>query len=254
MGRNFCCTDLHGMWQLWEEIKFYCGPDDTIYFLGDAADRGVDGLRIIKDLLLDKRVVYLKGNHEDMFTIVAPEAMEGRSGDLMWWYMNGGQETYEAFMQLDYNEQMWFINRLNALPDHLIIKNAKGQTIFLSHAGTALDYEDWEKKLIKGGNPYIWDRKHIHRPWSELEEHKDWFMVHGHTPTPILLEELNNMRRFQGKPIIPFKSIEIVEYCDGHKFDLDLMSFATNKVALFDLDEMKVEKYFDFPIEDLTYV
>jgi len=32
------------------------------------------------------------------------------------------------------------------------------------------------------------------------------------------------------------------------------MSFATNKVALFDLDEMKVEKYFDFPIEDLTYV
>ena len=53
MGKNFCCTDLHGMWRLWEEIKFYCSPDDTIYFLGDAADRGVDGIRIIKDLLLD---------------------------------------------------------------------------------------------------------------------------------------------------------------------------------------------------------
>ncbi len=245
MGRNFCCTDLHGMWRLWEEIKFYCGPDDTIYFLGDAADRGVDGLRIIKDLLLDKRVVYLKGNHEDMFTIVAPEAMEGRSGDLMWWYMNGGQETYEAFMQLDYNEQMWFINRLNALPDHLIIKNAKGQTIFLSHAGTALDYEEWEKKLIKGGNPYIWDRKHIHRPWSKLEEHKDWFMVHGHTGVYRVVEILNDINIIYDRPTINHPMNEIIQYCEGHKFCLDLTSFISNRVALFDLDNLCVEKYFD---------
>lgn len=254
MGKNFCCTDLHGMWRLWEEIKFYCGPDDTIYFLGDAADRGVDGLRIIKDLLLDKRIVYLKGNHEDMFTIVAPEIMEGHTENLSWWYMNGGQETCNDFMKLSYESQLWFINRLNALPDHLTIKNAKGQTIFLSHAGTALDYEDWELKCIKGGNPYLWDRKHIHRAWPRDEQYKDWFMVHGHTPCPILIREFNNTRAFSGEKSLPYNSIDIINYCDGHKFDLDLMSFASNKVALFDLDELKVEKYFEFPIEDLTYV
>lgn len=37
---------------------------------------------------------------------------------------------------------------------------------------------------------------------------------------------------------------KILNYADGHKFDLDLASFQTERVALFDLDELKVEKYF----------
>jgi hypothetical protein len=54
---NYAITDLHGMWDLWEQVKNYCKSDDVIYFLGDAADRGDDGIKIIKDLLLDKRVI-----------------------------------------------------------------------------------------------------------------------------------------------------------------------------------------------------
>ena len=69
MNRHFACSDLHGMWQLWEQIDAYCDETDTIFFLGDAADRGPDGLRLMKTLLIDKRVKYIKGNHEDMKVI-----------------------------------------------------------------------------------------------------------------------------------------------------------------------------------------
>ena len=62
MNRHFACSDLHGMWQLWEQIDAYCDEADTIFFLGDAADRGPDGLRLMKTLLIDKRVKYIKGN------------------------------------------------------------------------------------------------------------------------------------------------------------------------------------------------
>ena len=32
---------------------------------------------------------------------------------------------------------------------------------------------------------------------------------------------------------------EIVNYCNGHKYDIDLCSCATNKVALLDLNTLK---------------
>ena len=69
MGTTYCFTDLHGMYNLWAQIRDYCKPDDTLIFLGDACDRGNDGLKIIYELLKDPRVIYLKGNHEDILAM-----------------------------------------------------------------------------------------------------------------------------------------------------------------------------------------
>ena len=41
---TYACSDLHGNWELWAEIKKFLKPDDTLYYLGDATDRGPDGL------------------------------------------------------------------------------------------------------------------------------------------------------------------------------------------------------------------
>ena len=73
MNKTYAITDLHGMWNLWEQISEYCDETDTIYFLGDAIDRGVDGLRVMESLLKDKRVIYLLGNHEEFFLNIAPK-------------------------------------------------------------------------------------------------------------------------------------------------------------------------------------
>lgn len=66
MNKHYCFTDLHGCYDLWRQIKNYCDETDTLYFLGDAIDRGPDGVVLMEELLKDKRVIYLKGNHEHM--------------------------------------------------------------------------------------------------------------------------------------------------------------------------------------------
>ena len=66
MKRTFACSDLHGQLDLWKQIKSFLNPEDTVYFLGDAGDRGPDGWELIKAIANDSQVVYLKGNHEDM--------------------------------------------------------------------------------------------------------------------------------------------------------------------------------------------
>ena len=73
MNKTYAITDLHGMLNFWEQISEYCDETDTIYFLGDAIDRGVDGLRVMESLLKDKRVIYLLGNHEEFFMEIAPQ-------------------------------------------------------------------------------------------------------------------------------------------------------------------------------------
>ena len=88
-------TDLHGNYTLWEQIKNFLKEDDTLIFLGDAIDRGSRGFEIFKELLEDERVVFLKGNHEDMmynsFTSIGPAGTEFFKE----WLSNGGQATLD---------------------------------------------------------------------------------------------------------------------------------------------------------------
>ena len=72
----FYFTDIHGACPLFDAIMNFCKEQDsesTIIFGGDAIDRGSDGYQIMKELLNNPKVVYLKGNHEDMFTKAARE-------------------------------------------------------------------------------------------------------------------------------------------------------------------------------------
>ena len=79
MNKVYAVSDLHGMYGLWEKIKNYIDETDTIYFLGDAADRGPHGIKIMKELFTDKRVKYILGNHEDIMSREALDMIEGRA-------------------------------------------------------------------------------------------------------------------------------------------------------------------------------
>ena len=245
MGKRYAVTDIHGMWSLWQDIKNYCKPDDTIYFLGDAADRGPDGIRIMKDLLEDKRVIYLKGNHEMMFAWIIAELWEGIDNNVEYWVQNGGRPTCEAILTMSDAEITDLYNKIISLPDHLIIDNAKGQHILLSHAGTSLDYTDADFKAMKYEQYYLWDRGHFLRKWPQDDAYKDYYIVHGHTPNAYIIKRFNEMNAFYGKSLLTDSRDEVFTYADGHKFGLDIATYATKKVALFDLDELKVEAYFE---------
>ena len=70
----FYFTDVHGCYDLYRAAIDYCfkqDPECMIVYGGDACDRGTSGYQIMKELLDNPRVVYLKGNHEDLFVRAA---------------------------------------------------------------------------------------------------------------------------------------------------------------------------------------
>lgn len=249
MNKTYAATDLHGMWNLWEQISEYCDETDTIYFLGDSIDRGVDGLRIMESLLKDKRVIYLLGNHEEFFLEVAPQLiglneediLVSTNDDFYLWLCNGGYDTMKAFTRLTREEQNWFLTEVHKLQDTDIYINKSDKVVHLCHAGTDPAYDKYELMTFGNMNPYTWDRKHFFRPWAEDLE--DWYIVHGHTPVQHLWKE--RVVKSYGRMVNDKPYPNIANYADGHKFDLDLGSFNSHTVALFDLDELKVEKYFE---------
>lgn len=234
MNRHFACSDLHGMLNLWKQINEYCDETDTIFFLGDAADRGPDGLKLIKTLLTDKRVQYIRGNHEDMLINAFYE------NDFWLVAYNGGDNTIKDFQKLSDDDQLFLIHRLEILPKELKYTNPNGVRIVMNHSGfNPKQYTTPEMKK----DPYIWDREQIIYPW---EGDNRTLIVHGHTPIPFLIQKLNEVayitNNFYNMPK-KIEDISVVNYCDGHKIDIDLGSFATGKAALLDLDTLEVQYF-----------
>ena len=233
MNKVYACSDLHGMYNLWEQIKNYCDETDKIYFLGDAADRGPEGFKMMLELLGDERVTYLKGNHEDMFSIVMSEYIkEDHLEHLQWWMSNGGSSTFSAAKEREDNVLLSLIHIIDKLPEFVIYESPKGHKVFLSHAGTDLNYNKSELEYMGRKNPYIWDRRHFYA--EHPADMPEVYQVHGHTPVEYLCECLYK----------PYKN-EVVSYCDGHKYDIDLGAFYTCKTALIDLDTFEVKYFFD---------
>lgn len=230
MNKTYAFSDIHGMYDLWSQIRDYCDDTDIIYFLGDAADRGDNGVKILDELLSDPRVIFLKGNHEDMFTICVPEFEVGDYSNLYWWGGNGGQPTLKELTFKTSEEVKELVSKLKQLPTSMWYDSPCGHRVFLSHAGTDLRFTEKELIMMGRPDPYIWDRKHFHSPKSVNME--NIYQVHGHTPTILLAEELGLSQE-----------VAVLRYCDGHKIDIDLGSFNTGVAALIDLDSFEV-KYF----------
>jgi hypothetical protein len=234
MNKHYAVSDLHGIYDLWKQIRDYCDDTDTIYFLGDAADRGPDGIKIIKELLSDSRVIYLQGNHEEFIAWQ----------DISLWMYNGGKNTIDDFNKLSPEKQDNITIAISDLPIKKTYINTKGQEIILTHSGYCENqgqgYAPWNYYLQGKQNPYLWDRSHIYEGWNF---DNNTYIVHGHTPVSYLGNELNYINRITHNPIINYGT-EVINYCEGHKFDIDMCSFRTGVTALFDLDELKVEKYF----------
>lgn len=232
MNKTYAVSDLHGMYNLWEKINNYIDDSDTIYFLGDAADRGPDGLKLMMELLADKRVIYLYGNHEDIMCREAFDAVNGLGRYI--WYSNGGEPTAVAFDCLSKDGQNEILRRLSRLPREATYVNKYDQVIFMCHAGTNPGCDERYWKFKGEEDAYIWNREHFLDKW--IEGYENYFIVHGHTPAPLLQTLYFNNKN---------TNIEIARYADNHKIDIDCGCFATGKVALLDLDTLEPIYFID---------
>lgn len=220
MNKIYAFSDIHGNYHLLERILKYCDETDKLYFLGDAADRGPDGIKCIEALLNDNRVIYLLGNHEVMFinayNEVKHQELTGEidyfNSALLLWFNNGGDTTWNYFQE-EYNQeqQKILINKLRHLPFQKQL-NIDNNIITLSHSG--------------GGD--VWDRYHIETKLKNYQDNE--YIVHGHTPTP---------SHYFGQKI---DNPEIQIYSHGHKIDIDLGTYASNRTVLIDLSTIGANK------------
>ena len=236
MNKKYCFTDLHGDYKLWKQIQEWADESDKLVFLGDACDRGVAGIQILTEMREDPRVKVVYGNHEDFLLNIGYDILEGNYSMIKPWVENGGGPTCQAFLSLTREEQINLLEWLKDIPVVLNYTNPCGQQIILTHAGFS---PDKQPSLDKSPLDYIWDRDHLQRLWPQDKEYENLYIIHGHTPVQYLYHY------GQAKMKIDEYGIEeIAIYGRGHKIDLDLATFETGKIVLFDLDELKVAKTF----------
>ena len=244
---TYAFSDLHAKYKLWEQIKNYIKPEDTVYCLGDCVDRGDVGLTVLQEVLDTPNIIMLRGNHEDFINSIGYDCLRALWGGCQpdelyncvrnyWlWMANGGEKTAQDFLKLSNDDKLALINKIRALPTHAEYINKEGEKIYLTHAGRqphTQEIKDMHQGAVPMNN-YIWDRDHLYD--YEWKGNENEYSVHGHTPVVFLYEDF---RRLSG-PVTFDKITQIAIYCDGHKIDIDLGSFSTNTTCLLDLDTLK---------------
>ena len=128
---SYVCSDLHGEYEVYKEIMDRVGENGKLYILGDAIDRGSNGIKILQDVMKRQekgQVEFFMGNHEYMMlrSILEPEKKEE-----LWDYND--KETHEAYEKLPSKEQE---KMKDFLMDALVYKQIeeRGQEYYLVHA------------------------------------------------------------------------------------------------------------------------
>ena len=203
----YATSDWHGYMSIYNQIKEYINPDDTVYVLGDSGDRGPHGWECIKTCLADPQIIYLKGNHDDMTAkaILGDHEAEHLS------YYNGGYETIQDWMS-DGMETSWGHKLIN-LPTIGEYKNKEGQDIYLCHAGFTVGSDVNNHELV-------WDRKHIFD--EPVDTNK--IVIHGHTPVRSI------------KAVPREEWYQPYWYANSTKCDIDMGTYRSGKACLLNLD------------------
>mgnify|MGYP004483198617 FL=1 len=215
----YACADLHGQDWAWDAIKNRLAPSDYLYFLGDAVDRGPNGVRIMQEILDRPNTTYIRGNHEQMML----DGLCGNDDAIVLWAYNGGWPTQKVLANMPDTDVESLLQEIEALPFYAEYTNPDGIRIIMTHSGYTFDMNDWHKM--------IWDRTHYYK---EGMIPANTLIVHGHTPAP-------NLCRAIGE-VIPEG---MVWYDNGHKIDIDTGACFTGKACLLNLDTLEEEIFYE---------
>jgi len=228
---RYVVSDLHGRFDLYQEIEKFRKSGDKIICLGDCGDRGPQSIEVCQAIADNPDWMCLMGNHEHMTLEALKEDIYCRSSSYYnpdaysVSFDNGGEDTYNGMME----DPRWWIDYLSKLPYRINIENELGLNLILTHAGFDPNYEPkkWD---------YIWNRSHINMPWPVDHKFDRTLLIHGHTPIPAINEDW--------KPQDGSYS-----YADGHKINIDAGSVWTGATILLDIDSFD-EHIFDIEGEN----
>ncbi|MBD5472825.1 MAG: fructose-bisphosphatase class III [Lachnospiraceae bacterium] len=180
---TYVISDIHGNFDKYEGMLklIQLSDEDELYVIGDVIDRGLDGVKILRDIMERPNVHMLLGNHE----LMAVEAILATDGLSRWkkmdlWMWNSGAATYNALMALNVEERDRMVAFLVNLPVSMEIR-VNGQNFHLVHGFPADGEKDqvWARPDLDTPNPFT-----------------DSTLVIGHTPVVLLHgdtdEEINS--------------------------------------------------------------
>lgn len=266
----FCFTDIHGMYDLYRAIMDYCyeqDPEATIIFCGDACDRGPAGYRIMKELLDNWRVVYLKGNHEDLFVKAAKEIKQKfefinmdrkEVRDTLYWcrgyddkftdiqnsLYNGGLETLTDWV-MD-GMDMVFVDKI----EHLPLTFSYEKCDFCHAAGVYPTFKraadaEYEANPVEqfDAESLIWTRSSFNIGWAPNR-----IAIFGHTPVPCLSEYME-MAWDDDIEVQPYKWIgDFNPTMTGVKIDLDTGAAFIGDAYVLNVLTMKAQGFEDVDV------
>ena len=259
MRKTYCSSDWHGCGEVARKVLDYLQPEDILYYLGDVTDRGDDGFELFQKLMDRPNTFYILGNHDAMMANSIPEVIKEieEFGHLKgWgyhlWLHNGAWHTLSKIDEVT-TEQLWEMKKfLDSCPTELRYISPTGHTVIMEHAG----YTPFD--IPHRSHDPLWDRDHFYDKWVGP---KDFYLVHGHTPVQYLKfrygydgkpekltkEDMIAKRQFMQDLVMDGEEIikpEVIRYCSGHKFDIDMCTIASDRIALLDLDTFETI-YFD---------
>ena len=222
----YACSDLHGRYDLYLKIQEFINPEDQVYFLGDATDRGPQSWETMRAILSNPQWIYLCGNHEDLLIKAMKEYLDTDCNSGAWWSLagNGGSETFDSWIANGAREG-WII-ALQNLPTFKEYINPNNQIILLSHAG--FTPKGNIKDYIPNRKDILWNREHLQDNWYS----ENVYVVYGHTPIPFQL--YTNREKIDA-----WELTGSLRTCGGHKINIDGGAYWNGKSILLNLDTLE---------------
>lgn len=256
----FCFTDVHGYYNLYKAAIDYCykqDPECLILYLGDACDRGPNGYKIMRELLDNPQVVYLKGNHEDMFVAAArfimndlskPLSYEEAKNYLYSSYLrdfatqvqdciyNGGRETLAAWIADGMPND--FVTSISKLP-----LTFSTDTMDFCHAGAnykafrSVADDEYENELPDKDDAMLllWDRNYLGMGWAPNR-----ICIYGHTPTYHLPAKYYGEDKSKANARPCFYTGFNDDKWTGKKLDMDTGTYSNGKLYVLNCLTMQI--------------
>ena len=184
---HYVMADVHGCFDKYCSMlkKIQFRDDDTLFFLGDAVDRGPDGIKVLLDMMERKNVVPFLGNHEDMFyrvirsigrELTLDEKIDVEGTMEGWVNYEGGDTTWAAYNALPEETKQALLNYLGTFRIYMEL-SLNVRRFLLAHAGLGR-YREGKTPDQCTSEEMIWERMDYDKVYLP-----DVFLITGHTPT-----------------------------------------------------------------------
>lgn len=201
---RYVLSDLHGHGGVFRSMlaALDLKAGDELYILGDAIDRGPDGVEILQHIKADSRIHFIPGNHEMMMLDAYDMPYEGYNSGLshdecnqLWRKRNGGEITYKSMCRLTQEERSDILEWLLSLPIEYKLEQ-NGERIVLCHAVPEALVENYPN-FFDGfsGKAYhcVWDRNFLEcgiakKDFSCIFDLPIDTVICGHTPVVMLYD------------------------------------------------------------------